>query len=734
MHYFFAFFLVSGFCSLVYEVVWLRLAMASFGVTTPTVSIVLSVFMAGLAGGSWAAGRLAGRLKGARGATLVRLYAGTELWIAVSGLVVPAALAQGGAFLAGGGWGSGAYYLASGAWVCVVLLPFCVGMGATFPLAIGAIRRLAPEREADLSFGYLYVANVRGAALGTLASAFVLVELLGFRGTLAFTAGLNALLGLAALAVSFRLTGDSAEARPDAAPMATVSADPETGRRILTALFVTGFASMAMEVVWVRQFTPYLGTVVYSFASILAVYLVATFVGSRLYQSWVRSAAAAVASTPGVFLFGALGLLGVLPLVAADYRLPIPLVMAGGFVRMVAGITPFCAALGFVTPLLVDRWSHGDPRRVGSAYAVNVVGCILGPLAAGFVLLPAVGERWALLGLALLVLLVALLCPPLRSRPGTTRRGRLPWTAAVATGLAVLVAVSAADFAARIPGSVVRRDSTATVIAWGEGLNKRLAVNGVAMTTLTPITKMMAHLPLAIRRTPATNALTICFGMGTSFRSALSWGIRSRAVELVPSVPGLFGYFHRDGPALLRLPGADVVVDDGRRYLERSSESYDVVIVDPPPPPEAAGSSLLYSREFYRAVKRRLRPGALVQQYVPGGCEPKVQVAFAKAIRESFPFIRVFGSMDGRDGLHLLAGMEPIPVASGAELAGRMPPSAVEDLLEWGPSATAEAQFNLVLAREISWDDLIRRAPGTGALEDDRPVNEYYFVRWAFGR
>src|SRR6185295_19399226 len=81
---FFGLFLVSGFCGLVYQVVWLRIAMAQFGVTTPMVSIVLSVFMAGLALGSWGAGRIARRLRGSRPATLLRLYAAAELVIATS--------------------------------------------------------------------------------------------------------------------------------------------------------------------------------------------------------------------------------------------------------------------------------------------------------------------------------------------------------------------------------------------------------------------------------------------------------------------------------------------------------------------------------------------------------------------------------------------------------------------------------------------------------------------------
>ncbi len=95
----------------------------------------------------------------------------------------------------------------------------------------------------------------------------------------------------------------------------------------------------------------------------------------------------------------------------------------------------------------------------------------------------------------------------------------------------------------------VLRDNTATIVATGEGKNKRLLVNGVGITGLTPITKFMAHLPLAYLDRPPQNALVVCFGMGTTFRSLLSWGIPVTAVELVPSVPKVFGYYHADGPS-----------------------------------------------------------------------------------------------------------------------------------------------------------------------------------------
>jgi predicted membrane-bound spermidine synthase len=205
-----------------------------------------------------------------------------------------------------------------------------------------------------------------------------------------------------------------------------------------------------------------------------------------------------------------------------------------------------------------------------------------------------------------------------------------------------------------------------------------------------------------------------------------SWGIETTVVELVPSVPLLFPEFHPDAAALLASPRARIVVDDGRRFLDRTPERYDVIVVDPPPPPEAAGSSLLYSREFYAAARRRLAPGGILQAWIPGG-EPAVVAAFALALRESFPHVRVFTSVEGW-GLHLLASDAPLPERTAAQLAARLPPEAAVDLVAWGPHSSAAGQLGAVLAREIEmdWASLARLA---APLADDRPLNEYFLLR-----
>ena len=567
--------------------------------------------------------------------------------------------------------------------------------------------RAAYRGESPRSFSFLYVANVLGAMTGTLMSAFLFIEWMGFSRTVLVAAVLNALVAAGAFAAAARLRETRAPAvQPTAATAAILDA------AILPLLFTSGLASLAMEVVWTRQFVPFLGPVVYSFATMLAVYLAATTVGSRVYRRWVRGAPINPANV--AILAGCCALL---PLAAADARFgAVQLVV--GILRVMLGVGLFCGVLGFLTPMLVDRWSAGDPDRAGTAYAVNAVGCIAGPLLSGFVLLPRVGEHWTLVLLAAPFFFFGL---------GGNRR---LLAAALAASLALVTLTK--DFESFFPDALVRRDHTATVIAAGTGMQKQLLINGVGITALTPITKMMAHFPMASLVPQPQKVLVICFGMGTSYRSALSWGVDVTAVDLVPSVPQLIGFFHADGPDLLRLPRGHVVIDDGRRFLERTPDRFDVILIDPPPPVAAAGSSMLYSTEFYRAAIRRLRPGGIVQQWIPQA-GPTVLSAVAQALGRSFTEVRVFDSVM-HWGYHFMASNRAMDRYTAPQLAARVPAAAQVDMLEWGPEKTVEAQFALMLRGEIALRQLIDGDTNAPVLTDDRPVNEYYFLREALGR
>ncbi len=733
----------------------MRLALARFGVNTSIVSTVLAGFMLGLALGSYFGGRWAERIEARFGVRGLGLYAITEAIIAVGGLAMPALLGAGReALLSLGAAESARYTVVSAAFLLLALLPFCTAMGATFPTALAFVKRVAggdarragaapadagaapadaASEPRSYAFSYLYLANVGGALLGVLVTSFLLIEAIGFAGALrvgvalnvgvallAFTAGRRAAPAAAAApADSDTSTASAAPIAPEssAVPASAAAALPDSwGGARLAALFLTGFTSMGLEVVWTRIYPPYVGTFVYSFAGILATNLVATTIGSLAYRKRLLGRPGA---SPWRF-WHAICLASMLPLASASAGLHL-----AGPLRIALGLAPFCVLLGLFTPWVLDEQAGNDPARVGRAYAVNLLGCLLGPLVTGFLLLPAVGPKTTSLLLVAPLFLFALAAP--------VRAERRRVEQALAVGLAALAWLGSRAYESQFARAEVRHDHTATVVATGEGFAKRLLVNGVGMTVLTPITKMMVHFPLAhLERAPddRVNGLVICLGMGTSLRSLASWDARATAVELVPSVARLFPYYFEDAPAILASPGGRVriVVDDGRRFLDRSDEAFDLIAIDPPPPVEAAGSSLLYSKEFYASARRRLAPGGILQAWFPGG-DWDTQAAVTRSILESFPHVRAFVSISDW-GIHYLASEGPIPSATAEELLARMPESAARDMTEWG-SAPPIDYFRAMLAREIDPRRLTspNASEGVIALTDDRPVNEFFFVR-----
>jgi hypothetical protein len=135
----------------------------------------------------------------------------------------------------------------------------------------------------------------------------------------------------------------------------------------------------------------------------------------------------------------------------------------------------------------------------------------------------------------------------------------------------------------------------------------------------------------------------------------------------------------------------------------------------------------LYSTEFYAAVRRRLSPTGILQTWLPAG-DATDRAAVAKALKESFPYVRVYYSVV-RPGEHFLASMRPIPDWTPEQLVSHMPKSAIADMMEWGPQPTPEKQFAVVLESEFPIDQMIAEAPNAPPLQDDRPVNEYYVLR-----
>jgi spermidine synthase len=720
---FFLFFM-SGFCSLVYQVVWTRLAFASFGIITPVLSVVLSVFMLGLAAGSWAGGRCIAPLVKKTGLSAAFFYAGAELLIGLGAFTVPKLFALGESVLLSSGETDSFRYLSLSALVLAAsILPWCVCMGATFPFMMAYVREQDSENTG--SFSFLYLANVLGAMSGTFLTAVIFVEVWGFHHTLWQAAAGNFTVAFISICLGLERRPAVAASEKPSAPAAASRPQVHDGRMTKTILFSTGFVAMAMEVVWTRAFTPVLKTQVYSFALIVFTYLGATFFGSWLYRVQLRKDRLIPLGT----LIAALAVTAFLPVLVNDPRLVTAHYWTMALSRksaliILGGICPFCALLGYLTPRLIDSYAAGRPADAGRVYAINVLGCILGPLFACYVLLPHLSERHALILLAL-PFLFFWLC----FFKSQTRRQRL--VLGLAMGAALVWSVQfTEDFETMLcqtmKNATVRRDYAASVISFGEGRERWLLVNGIGMTKLTPITKFIADLPLALHKGRPESALVICFGMGTTYRSAMNWGIDTTVVELVPSVTKAFGFYHADAANFVNNPAGHIIIDDGRRYLKRTDKKFDIIAVDPPPPVEAAGSSLLYSTEFYALARQHLNPGGILQMWFPGGDYTPV-TAVLRSICEAFPHVRGYPSVDGW-GMHLIASMEPLDTLDAEQMAARMPESAKKDLMEWAPSPDMTAYLNPVITNGFPVVNFLDPDPKI-KITDDQPFNEYFLLR-----
>ena len=282
----FVLFFLSGFSGLAYQVVWTRMAFAAFGIVAPVLSVVLSVFMLGLSIGSWAGGRTIAVCAQRTGLSAAIFYAAAEAMIGLGAFAVPKLFLLGQLALLPTGQTDSLNYLFFSALVLgISIFPWCVCMGMTFPLMMAYIGE--DEGNHKDSFSFLYLANVLGAMSGTLLTAMVLVEVLGFHHTLWVAASANFTVALISVWLGWKSKQTIAVSHTRvASPEPLPAAQPATAANlpIKWILFSTGFIAMAMEVVWCRAFTPVLKTQVYSFALIVFAYLGATFLGSLTYR------------------------------------------------------------------------------------------------------------------------------------------------------------------------------------------------------------------------------------------------------------------------------------------------------------------------------------------------------------------------------------------------------------------------------------------------------------------
>lgn len=640
-------FSLSGFCALVYEILWTKHLSLTFGSTMPAVSIVAAIFMGGLALGSYLIGRYADQET-----NLLRLYAGLEVGIALCAAASPFGLDLVTTlyttligFFPTHPFFTHAIHLTFGA---ILLLPPTLCMGGTFPLMC----RFFARRKSGGQIGRLYAYNTLGATCGAFSAGYLLIPQLGLTVSLYLAVGGNLLIAAASYLLSrqpqpVEVRDVSAVTRPLQPMQARAHWLP------LLAIGIIGFLSLAYEILWTRVLLLFLGNTTYAFALILSAFLIGIALGGALYARKVRPDMDERKVLIQLSLLMAIAVLVTLPfydrlaeLFLAAHRISgenwwsLTAISFALVFAIIALPTIVSGALLPATVAFIDPGQKRTGQGVGLVVLANTIGAMLGALVAGFALIPLLGSQNSFLLLVGLNLLLVLALT-LRFRPSGWLRAGAPL--AVAAGLLAIFFIPAWDQSLMNSGvyiyapkylqmgglrQTLEREKIIAVIEGAEttvavhesldGAQRFFTVNGKTdggngRDISTQL--LIGHIPLLLHPQP-DDILVIGLGTGITLKGLSAHGSpQIDCVEISPEVVTASAYFNTDNGNALADPRINLLVEDGRNLLLTHSKPYDVIISEPSNPWQA-GNANLFTVDFYRLAATRLKPGGLFAQWV----------------------------------------------------------------------------------------------------------------------
>lgn len=647
-------FFCSGATALVYEVVWSKYLSLMFGSTIQAQTVVLAVFMGGLALGNRIVGSRADLLRQPLAVygyleLAIGLYAFLFSWIyrLADGLFV----AVGSRLL-----DHGSLLLMFKAVLSVgLLLGPTILMGGTLPLLAAWLQK--QSKDAGRLSARFYSVNSFGAVFGSALAGFFLVRALGMVATLQLTALGNLLVGFAAVGLSRRHATISSVATDNQSPGEAPEAKPAALRWGAVLVSVTGAVSMGLEVLASRTLALIFGSSLQAFAIVLMAFILGIGLGRAVVASprmrrWQEE------KTLFALLLSAAAVIGVLVagieqwvdiyrhvrtgLARSEMGFVFHQLATGAIAMVVLGLP--AALLGAVLPVCIRAEGIGAAglgQRVGRLLTWNTIGAVGGVLLTGFVLMPRIGLRGAF-GVLAVVLCLASLTLALR----TQQR----FAAGLSVAFAVLLTVvwttggegwrhvlSSGVFRAREtvvnPQTLVLRkkhmkllfyedaaDATVTVEE-GDGVgaaaDRGLRINGKpeASTRGDMSTQLMiAHLPI-LARPESKDVFMLGFGSGISAGALLGHPV-SRVVVAENCEPALRAghLFARWNRGALTNPVVRLWNEDARTILKLSPQQYDVIISQPSNP-WMIGVGSVFSREFCELGASRLKEGGILCQW-----------------------------------------------------------------------------------------------------------------------
>lgn len=730
-------FFLSGLSALVYQVIWLRSLATIFGSTVYATTTVLAAFMGGLALGSYIFGKRADRSK-----RPLLLYGVLEIGIGVFALLFPllmhvyddlyAALYQRAAL---------SFYslsLIRFIVVAAVLIIPTTMMGGTFPVISRFYVRQYSRLTENVSL--LYGLNTIGAMSGVILSGFVLIGRIGLFRTSLIAIAVNFAVGIIAIALQARMPGSvetgasEAETEPsargrtagrtrpsaaDARATGRRSGSPQTGehagmhRPILIAVFLSGLASLAYEVIWTRTLIFVLDSFVYSFSIMLATFLAGIGLGSLVISRIAARIRHKYTLLSVLYVLIGFSALATLPFfaeltiwkdsylqslsenVSIDTAAPWGRYIMFKFMISALIMAVPTLLMGAAFPLAIKLYSRSLKdigRRIGQLYAWNTMGSILGSFLAGFVFISFLGLRNALLLTAGISSATGVL---LLSLQGGVPLPRRLVRVVVPAALFVLIFLAIpADVYQRIFQRAqeafdlvyYREDPTATVTVHRRGEKVIININGlnVAGTDFDFLTtqKIQAHLAMLLHPNPE-RILQVGFGSGgTAFSVSRHESVKDiDCVELCYGVIEAAKYFIPSNHRVLENPKVHLTIEDARNYVLATPHRYDLILSDSIHP-TYAGNGTLYSQDYFRLCREKLNDGGYVSFWMPMYLlSTRDYRTIIKTFQSVFPYVSIWYVNNAVEAYSIVIGRNEPFVIDVAQVRDKMrAPALAEDL------------------------------------------------------
>ncbi|HTQ49646.1 MAG TPA: fused MFS/spermidine synthase [Candidatus Acidoferrales bacterium] len=651
LHVLLIFSFASGCAALIYEVVWFQMLQLVIGSSAVSLGVLLGTYMGGMCLGSLMLSRLLPPLWNP-----LRVCASLEAGIGLMGVLILLVLPE-AAIICSRQTGSGSTgILLRGFFTAGYLMPPTVFMGATLP---AMVRWVQTTRPGVSWLGSFYGCNLAGAVAGCLLAGFYLLRVYDTSVATYVAAGINGMIALAALVLSFlkrpepTMQSKPAPATNRRAPV-TRPAPSKSAVSVYVTIALSGMTALGAEVIWTRLLSLILGGTVYAFSIILAVFLIGIGIGSHFGAMIVRRSRSPEFALgwcqfllTGAIAWSAYMLMNSLP------YWPPPTVSTQPWINFQMSLSdclwavlPPTVLWGASFPLAlaaVAAPGQDAARLFGNISAANMLGGIIGGVGFSIVLIPLQGTQY---GQRLLIVL-ATFAAILMLTPWVWKRRRessLAFTCRCA--LAALGFITLPVFGvwsvSKVPGELLAfgrnvqwMGDRSELLFAGEGENYPVGVSQVWNTHVRlfhvsgkieastyvqdmRLQRMLGHLPALLHPDPESVLVVGCGAGVTAGSFTLHPSVKKIVIcEIEPLVPKIAAeYFSRENYGVLKDFRTQLVLDDARHYVLTTTNMFDIITSDPIHP-WIKGSADLYTKEFFELLKAHLNRGGIVTQWVP---------------------------------------------------------------------------------------------------------------------